>query len=420
MTNRKKTPEIKAINKVEVPDLIPVAPGFYLVPGGDQEVFKLEAVFQAGTVCGSSPLNALYTNKLLLEGTTTKTSEMISNLFDYHGAHVNSYCEKDFAGISVIALNKTAREIIPLIGELIYDSVFPVNEFEILNQKQKQHFLVNSQKVRFLAKEHFLPLIFGENNAYGKLLGLEYFDNINREDVLGFYTNYYKHSGCVLILSGKFDDNLIGLVQDVFKGNEVRKKTIPSQIETDNYPSPGRKRIIRNNALQSAIRIGRIAMDRKSEDYIPMRFLSTILGGYFGSRLMTNLREDKGYTYGIGSNVLSMKNAGYFVISTEVGAHFEEDALREIYYEIQKISENRVPDEEMALVKSYLMGSFLHSIDGPFNLASNYRGLLLDGLDKSFFEFYLQQVNEMNSGKVMETAGKYLDPGSLSELVVGK
>lgn len=422
MPDRSKQPEIKTLTSVPVNDLQKVKlnnnTDLCLIPGGEEEVFKLEIVFEAGNSCEPKPLMARYANELIFEGTKKLTSEEISRQFDYYGVLFNKYCDKDFAGFSIISLNKFAGQVIPFFLEILNEASFPVDEFQTLNKKQKQQFLINNKKVRFVAREKFFPMIFG-NHPYAKQILSEDFEQIAREDVRGFYNKYYKNGKFLLFLSGRINDDIIDLINKQiavtdnnsgFIFNEdldikgIKRKTDRSEVE---------------NAMQSAIRIGRPYYSMKHKDYIALKFVSTLLGGYFGSRLMNNIREDKGYTYGIGSNLISLKNSGYFFIATEVGSEFEEAAIKEIYYEIARLRDEKVPDEEMDLVKSYLTGSFMHSIDGPFNLAGNYKNIFLNNLSADYFEHLIETINQMSASQVQETANKYLDKKSLSELVAG-
>jgi predicted Zn-dependent peptidase len=151
-----------------------------------------------------------------------------------------------------------------------------------------------------------------------------------------------------------------------------------------------------------------------------MLVVSTILGGYFGSRLMANIREDKGYTYGIGSNIISKLHAGHFYISTEVGADVTNQALTEIYKEIALLRDELVADEELELVKNYLTGTFLRSIDGAFSLAQKFTGVYFYNLGYDYYTKYIDTLKNITPENIKDFACKYLQEEDLYELVVGK
>jgi zinc protease len=422
--DRSRQPDILPINalatletrKIELQNGIPL----YVVSGGEQDIFKLEIVFNAGSAFGNNALTSAITNKLLIEGTTTKTSGEISEAFDFHGAILNKYCDKDFAGLSVFSLNKYAPKILPLFAEILSDPIFPEEEFQTLIKKQEQFFLVNNQKVSHLAKENFFPLVFGKEHPYGKMTKIEDYENIGLESIKTFYQKYYHSKNCILIVSGKVTDELlktigahIGTMQ---LGQADQIAVLP---ELENIPAY-QEIIKREEVLQSAIRIGRPTINKLHPDYIPMKLVSTILGGYFGSRLMANVREDKGFTYGIGSNIVSLKQGGYFFISTEVGAEVSERALKEIYFEVARMRNEKVPEAELSLVKNYMIGSFMHSIDGPFGMSENFKHALLFGLDANYLHQIVDTVNAMTANDVQAIANKYLQQENLFELIVGK
>jgi zinc protease len=158
---------------------------------------------------------------------------------------------------------------------------------------------------------------------------------------------------------------------------------------------------------------------RSHPDYPGMAVLNTLLGGYFGSRLMSNIREDKGYTYGIGSAMVSLREAGYFFISTEVGADVTTAALDEIYKEVKRLQDEPAGEDELSTVRNYLSGTFLKSIDGPFALIDRFKTLTLSGLGYDYYDRYLQTVQSISPAQLQELALRYFNRNDFMELVVG-
>jgi zinc protease len=177
----------------------------------------------------------------------------------------------------------------------------------------------------------------------------------------------------------------------------------------------------KEGAIQSGIRIGKVLDVRfGTDEFFQLQILNTILGGYFGSRLMSNIREDKGYTYGIGSAIASMEDAMFFFISTEVGADVTNAALIEVYFELNRLRDELVSEEELVMVKNYILGSMLKSSDGPFSMADKYKSVYLKGEDLSFYDRYISMINNVTSEKLLDVAKKYFDPKEMLEVVVGK
>ncbi len=420
--DRTKAPEIKKIKQLDLrnPSFLRLKNGLavYLINAGDQEIVKIDLLFKAGSYYQNQALTAKFTSRMLTEGTRSKTSKQIAEIIDYYGIHLSTDSDKDFASVSLLSQVKYLDKILPFLREIIYEPSFPEDELKIMAMKQKQMFLVNMQKVKQIAREHFWKLIFG-SHAYGQIRKIEDFDNILRNDLLDFYNDFYLPKNAVMIISGKIGKDLPSIIEKTlgYNGSENKlKDNISNAIEYN----PKNEFIAKENALQSAIRIGKPMFSKKHPDYIKMKVLTTVLGGYFGSRLMSNIREDKGYTYGIGAGLLSLQRSGYFFIATEVGADVREKALGEIYKEINILRNKPVPANELFTIKNYMIGNLIHSLDGPIGLSEVFKNLVVYGLDFNYINRIIETINNIQAEDLMEMAQKHLAPESLSELVVGK
>jgi len=393
----------------------------YLINAGTEEVARIELLFNAGDWYANKSLIASTTNSMLNEGTRKHSGTQLAEKIDYYGAFLETEAQQDFSFVSLYSLNKHLGNVLPYLKEVILDSVFPEKEFNILIQNKKQKWMLSNEKVGDLCRKHFNRLLFGNNHPYSLIADEEDFDNLRREELIAFYNNQYKSNLCQIIVAGKVDESIVALLNKQFGGNDwggsntniVKDYSINPLQEMKNYmPMEG--------AIQSAIRIGKRMFTKTHPDYLSMTILNTVLGGYFGSRLMTNIREDKGYTYGIGSGIASLLHDGMFYIGTEVGANVCNNALEEIYKEINILRTDLIPNEELDLVKNYLMGSYLKSLDGPFALADKYIGIKVYGLDYDYYDKYLDTLKNITSEQMLQLAKEYLDTDSLYELVVGK
>jgi predicted Zn-dependent peptidase len=175
----------------------------------------------------------------------------------------------------------------------------------------------------------------------------------------------------------------------------------------------------KKDALQTALRIGKILFNKEHEDYIAFTILNTILGDYFGSRLMKNIREDKGFTYGIGSFLSEIRHTGYFIIATEVGKDFTEQTTEEIKKEIDRLQTELISDEELNLVRSYLLGQILKSADGPYATMDLYTAVEQHDMDLEFYNRYIHGIRTITPSELLEMARKYLNWDSFSVISVG-
>jgi predicted Zn-dependent peptidase len=308
---------------------------------------------------------------------------------------------------------------LPLLGEIVKNPVFPENEFTVVASKQRQMLEVNRQKVNFLARTHFNSLIFGKNHPYGLYLEPGNIEEVNCTDLIDFHKSQYHSGNCTIIVSGLIKPGLLQSLEEYFGGNDwsgahtESPQFLPTgSLQKNNF-------IAKAGAMQSAIRMGCLMFRRSHPDFSGMKVLNAILGGYFGSRLMTNLREDKGYTYGIGSAVVPLHQGGYFVISGEVGADVTNQALAEINSELLRLCNEQVPEDELSLVRSYLSGEMLRAVDGPFAQASLYRELIEDGLDISHYTGMIETIQHISARQLQDLAIRYLNPQDLYTLVVG-
>lgn len=391
----------------------------HFVNAGTQDVVKIDFVFEAGTWFQPANLISSMCNSMLEEGSANFTAAEIAEKFDFYGAYVQLTVDQNQGFVNVVSLGKHLPAILEVMEDMIKRSVFPEYELGVLTAKNKQKWLLENEKVRTLCQKKFTQVMFGDSHPYAINNKLEDFDRITRDDLIRFYKSYYHSGNCHIIASGQIDESVLQMLDDRFGGNDWQQPavTIPSyEIQSD----PLKYHFVKKpNGIQSAIRVGKFWVSKDHPDYQALSILITILGGYFGSRLMTNIREEKGYTYGIGSFVLTFKKANYLVISTEVGNEYIEPTLKEIAVEMKRLQTEPVSENELETVKSYLLGEFLRDFDGPFALAGSFKAINDFGLDYSFYDDYLHTLRNVTSDELMSLAQRYLTPDDCYTVVAG-
>jgi len=426
MLDRLKAPAFKTISKIDViqakKSVLLNGVDFYSVAAGSQEISKIEFIFKAGMYQQPAALIASSTNTLIETGTKSFSANEISDGIDFFGSFLELQVEQDFAIVTLYSLNKYLEESLKYVEEILKYPTFPEDEFKIHINNKKQKHLINSQKVSVLARRKFSELLFGVKHPYGIDVSEKDFDRLNTMELKQFFNSFYTSQNCTIIASGNLPEDLERILNKFF-GEEnwgQTKAPITAQFIAPETTKETKHFIDREDALQSAIRIGRVLFNKTHPDYFKFQVLNTILGGYFGSRLMTNIREDKGFTYGIGSGVNNLVNGGAFYISTEVGADVTSPAIDEIYKEIKLLREKLVGAQELDTVRNYILGQFLRSVDGPFALADKFKSIWEFGLDYSFFDQYFLSVQQVTAAEIRELANKYLTEDQLIECVVGK
>lgn len=423
--DRKTAPDFKTIDKIHIQHAIEntLDNGIkvFTIDSGSQELTKLEFVFKAGMYYQSQPLLASAANNLLETGTKNYTANELSDNIDFFGSFFECAVEQDYASLALFSLNKYIDKSLHYVEDIIKNPIFPKDEFDIYISNKKQKHLVNSEKVNVLARRRFSELVFGEKHPYGVTVKDEDFDKLTIEKVIEFYKTFYHSANCTIIASGKLSIDIIEILNNHFgKTTWGNPQNIPVPNTAIDTTKQQKHFIEKPDAIQSAVRVGRMMFNKQNPDYFKFQVLNTILGGYFGSRLMANIREDKGYTYGIGSGLASLVNGGFFYISTEVGTDVTNETLKEIYKEIKLLREELVDAEELETVRNYVLGQFLRSVDGPYALADKFKAIWEYGLDYDYFEKYFDAVKTITPQEIKTLANTYLQEKDLIELVVGK
>lgn len=391
----------------------------YSVNAGAQDVVQIELVFFAGNCFEKQKGVAAATNFMLKNGTSTKNAFQINEAFEYYGGYSSRSCFNETATITLHTLSKHLDKMLPVLNEMITDSVFPKEELEIYKQNVTQRLKVNLQKAEFVAGRLIDSYIYGEHHPYGVYTNLEDIEALTTEACIEFYKEYYLKGNCKIFVSGKLPDDLTNKLNHTFGKLEVNKKTveIPKIIS---IPSTEKKFRIQNdaNAVQGAIRIAKPFPNRHHPDFKEVMVLNTLFGGFFGSRLMSNIREDKGYTYGIYSYIQNHIQESAWLISTEAGKDVSEATIEEVYKEMKRLREEKIGEEELLLVRNYMIGGILGDLDGPFQIMAKWKNIILNHLDEQYFYDSVNDIKNVSAERLMELANKYLHPEQFWELVV--
>jgi predicted Zn-dependent peptidase len=389
----------------------------YTINAGAEEVLALEWVFYAGNYFEEQNLVAASANFLLRNGTSKKSAFEINEHFEYYGSYLNRTCFNETATLTLHCLTKHVRELLPVVRELIVDSVMPQDELDIYRQNSKQRLRVNLKKSDYVAGRLIDSYLYGEDHPYGKYNTEEAFDVLQREQLIDFYKKYYQQGKFILFVAGKLPLDLEKILNDNFGDLPSNSVEVP---EAAFQPAAEKKYRITNDpdGLQGAIRIARPFPNRHHPDFLKAQVLNALFGGFFGSRLMSNIREEKGYTYGIHSYLHNHIRQSAWAISTEAGKDVCEATIQEVYKEMKDLREEKVDEEELLLVRNYMMGGLLGELDGPFQIIARWKNIILNGLDENYFYNSIDTIKSITAEELQQLAQKWLQPGEFYELVV--
>ncbi len=390
----------------------------YYINDGTEEVTMIEWVFNAGNSFENKNMVAATSNFLIKNGTTKKTALEINEHFEYYGAFLNRSCQNETATITLYCLSKHLKEILPVIRELITDSIFPEKELAIFKQNSIQRLAVNLRKGDFVANRLTGQNLFGANHPYGRVSSAPDIDAVAREDIINFYKQCYINAKCTIFAAGKLHNDFENLLETYF-GDLLFNENLPSITYRAERTTEKKSRV--NNdpeAVQGSIRIARPFPNKHHPDFKKAKVLNTLFGGFFSSRLMNNIREEKGYTYGIHSFIESHLIESAWVISTEAGKDVCEAAIDEVYKEMKILREEIVDEEELLLVKNFMMGINLGDVDGPLHVISRWKDIILNDLTEDYFDEYINTIKNISAVELRDLANKYLSPEEFFELVV--
>lgn len=420
MLDRTLTPTLSPIDKIhfvepKVYNLKNDAKIYFLNEVVDETV-RIEFHFLAGSIHGDKN-DANFVNSLLFSGTKDKTSSQIHEQLDQLGAYIDHEISMEKAFVSVYCLRENIEKVLLIIHDTITNVTFNQLEIDDAIQEKKQRYLVSLEKVSFLARKLFQQHIFASNELYKRQIEIDDFERINRETLISFHKSNYLNGLVKIVVVSNLEESFIDLLVKLFANWSLEKNI---QSETIFFNHAGVFHFEKEKALQTAIRIGIPLFNKKNEDYIEFVFLQTILGDYFGSRLMSNIREDKGYTYGIGCSLVELKNTGYFVIGTEVAKNVCDATLKEIEFEINRLKTELISNDEIELVKNYLIGQLLKSADGPNSMMDLFLNVSEADLSLDFYNEYIHQIKNISASKLKELACKYLDWTKFTIITAGE
>ncbi len=420
---RNVAPPVFGVDRVEYiqPDKYHLNNGveLFAMKSGDQEVVKIDFSFKAGSWYSKSRLDSTMAALMLQEGTPGMKASEIANTFDFYGSQFSSFSSYDNNYISLVSLNKYLPQLLPMVSEIIREASFPEEEFEIMRQKRKQRAIVDAGRVGLLAQKEFLRNLFGKGHPYSPVSSPDFFDTISLSDVKSHHSKHYRSDNMSVTVSGFADSTVIQLIQENFSSTWGD----PKQEEvTNNYQLPVADKMLyieKAGSSQNAIAMGKLFPTQHHPDFPGLKLLCTILGGYFGSRLMSNIREKKGYTYSINASPVSFLHHGVFLVFAEVKTEKTEETVKEIFREMDLLNSELITEKELIPIQNYLLGRILEDFDGPFARAQTFSSLMEAGMDFGYYDRLIDTIKSTTPAQIRDLSIKYLNPETMSTVIAG-
>ncbi len=383
----------------------------------EQSVVRISFVFEAGTTTQHKPFVASSTQNMLSEGSTSHSALQIAEALDYYGSYFEVNLDRDYSVITFCCLARFFEESIKTFEEILLDPLFDSDELAIYAGKRRQNLEIERRKTSTKARERFAQALFGAAHPYGVSYHEALYNDLTHDDLVSFYRKRYCAENCFVVCTLDNNDARLARIAEfaakIPKGTKQNIILPPTKSSLYEYEEV-------EGAVQSSIRIGKLLFGRSHPDFVGMQVVSYILGGYFGSRLINNLRERNGFTYSIFASMINMRHAGYFAIATDVGAEVSERAIEEIGREI-KLLQNTLTDEaELETVKRIMFGEFMRILDGPMGVLDALIEATQNNTTLDYLADSLDQIRNITPERVQQLARQYLDTDTLTTVIVGK
>ena len=384
----------------------------YFHPTPHTGTFKLELYCKNSQLNTANSAECQLSLKLLKEGTTKRPSKVLAEYIDSLGSFLEITPGFDNSSITIYGLSRYFKQNVQLLRELVEQPAFKESSLKKLKLKEVDRLKQNKEKSSYISSTNLRNALFGTTHPYGHILKEKDIQNLTIQRIYNIHQSYSQSFD--IYLSGDIsDENLKHL-------NEFHSEHTENKDFDNTLPGKTKHSIVRSEKfVQSSIKIGKRLFTRSNKDYIPFMVTNEILGGYFGSRLMKNIREEKGLTYGIYSHLYALGREGYFFISSDVKAENEDQVISEIHSEISSLQNKLVKEEELNMVKNYMIGTFMNSLSNPFGIIEKYKILISQKLNADFYDHYVENIKAVSSQEVKEISNLYLQIDSFTQSLVG-
>ncbi|MEJ1241231.1 pitrilysin family protein [Chryseolinea sp. T2] len=385
------------------------------VLGGSQNVCKIELLFQAGRWNERSFGAGYFTSQLLSKGTKTKSSFQIAQAFDQLGAHLEINPGADFVSVALYSLTRKLESSFELLVELLLDSVFPEKELAQLKTIYLQNLRINKEKTSFQSSVLFRRTLYGSSHPYGKELDDTDVQRISQAELVKHFNEFFKEA--TVIVSGKVSEEQQQYI--VSSLGFLKQQVIAPADATIPVLNVTSEIISKEGSVQASIRMGKPFFGRLHADYAGAILLNHMLGGYFGSRLMKNIREEKGLTYGISSSLSMALHGNHFVIGADVNLENVQLAFGEIRKEMKRLREEAIDPGELEIARNHFIGSLQLEITTSFAHADKVKNIKIFGLPDTYYQQLIHRIDAISAEYLMEVANRHFQEEQLLQIAVG-
>ena len=404
-------------------------PRIALFPSRNIDLVKIDLLFEAGSAYQQQKLCASAASKLYTLATRRMTSAQVAEFMDFRGIITETTNEVFQSAFTIYTLARHLEELMPLVHEMFLSPAFAEEDYVRWQQKRHEEIATLEQRTSHLARRLFYQALFGDAHPLGVYATADDVYRLQLDTVVEHWKKHYDLSHCKVVLAGNIEKCSVFSEQCAVCSDAAAPGTLNTEhstlntehltLNTSHFPLPT-SHFPLPTATQTSIRIGRILpIAWNSVDYARFIILTTALGGWFGSRLMRNIREDKGYTYGIYARTQIYRGCIVFYITADVAAGTADAAIEQVFNELESLARKPLPQEELTLVKNVLVGDFLRSVDGIFELSSRYCDMQANGVDERLTDNLRTAIKETTATQLQELAQRLLKVDDMTVCTAG-
>lgn len=380
-------------------------------------VVRLTIVWNAGSRVQSAPYTALTTLAMLSEGSATRSAARIAEDFDFYGVHYDTSVDRDFITITIAAACQFLPQALDMLADMLGGATFPEHELEIYKAKKREQMAIEAKKPSYIVRQAFAEALFGVEHPYGRFAQPDEIMKLTREELLAFRTQFLGSENMFAVCSGDVQQSELSLITTFL--DSLPAGDLPPMQQC---PRPEALRVERNierpDSVQCSLRMGCLMPAKGDPHYIALQLLTTVFGGYFSSRLMQNLREQRGYTYGVYASLVNLKHASYLAIACDVGVDCLEDSILQIHHEMRRLQDELIGEEELTMAKNTIVGELMRLLDGPFGIADIVIENIQSGSPGDYVNIFLRAIASVDAEGLRDLARKYYDPQLLTKVTV--
>ncbi|MBR6368208.1 MAG: insulinase family protein [Bacteroidaceae bacterium] len=389
---------------------------------GGQDIVRVDIVINAGKMHQEKLLVSYFTGMMLKEGTSTMSRQDIAEKLDFYGSWMVVQSTTIYTCVTLFSLNKYLKESMDIVVAAITDSQFPDEQLDKFRQIQYHQWLVNNEKVEVMSNRAFHSNFFGSEHICGRYADDADYNQLTSDDLKHFFRKYYNSGNCRIYLSGMVTDKVVVDVERLVGTTSWGQISEPTQYIPQTVCKTSEKRVFveKKDATQSAVKMGKMLISRKHPDYAKLRLLMSLFGGSFSSRLMSNIREDKGYTYGINASYMHVPDASYMLISSECDNQYVEPLIAEVYKEMALLRDVKIEEDELRQVKNYLQGDMMRTYEDPLTMMGAYISMDYNNVGRGHLARCFNEANAATTEELHLLAQKYFTEDGFLEAIAGK